>query len=68
MIASMSRDDNARRMHALVPPHSLVVFVGLGARPGAELAEGLARDGVRGLWLDDVDQALTAAAHARFDA
>lgn len=62
----MSTPDNGAR--SLVPPHSLVVFVGLGARPGVELAEGLARDGVRALWLDRVEQALTAAGHARFDA
>ncbi|MFO1329503.1 MAG: winged helix-turn-helix domain-containing protein [Rubrivivax sp.] len=62
----MSHPDNGAR--SLVPPHSLVVFVGLGERPGAELAEGLARDGVRGLWLDGVEQALAAAGHARFDA
>ena len=49
-------------------PHSLVLFVGSGARPGAELADGLARAGIRGLWLARIDQALAAAAHARFDA
>jgi DNA-binding response OmpR family regulator len=47
---------------------SLVLFVGMGPRPGSELAEGLARSGVRGLWLDRADQALAAAEHARFDA
>lgn len=48
--------------------HSLVLFVGFGARPGPELGEGLARSGIRGLWLDQVAQALAAAAHAHFDA
>lgn len=50
------------------PPHSLVAFVGAGARPGHELAEGLARDGVRALCFDRVEQALAAATHAHFDA
>lgn len=48
--------------------HSLVLFVGLGARPDAELGASLARAGVRGLWVERVPQALAAAAHARFDA
>lgn len=64
----MSCFGNPGNVRPLASPHSLVVFVGMGARPGAELAEGLARDGVRGLWLDRVEQALTAAAHAHFDA
>jgi DNA-binding response OmpR family regulator len=45
-----------------------VLFVGLGARPGLELGDSLARAGVRGLWVERVPQALAAAAHARFDA
>jgi len=49
-------------------PHSLVLFVGAGMRPGPELCESLARAGVRGLWLATPAQALAAAAHARFDA
>ncbi len=64
----MSRFDPAGNPRSLLPPHSLVVFVGMGARPAPELTDGLARDGVRGLWLDRVEQALTAAAHAHFDA
>lgn len=66
-----------RRMNAAEPPcssrpssglHSLVLFVGIGPRPGAELGEGLARSGIRGLWMERMDQALAAAQHARFDA
>jgi hypothetical protein len=68
IIVAMSRFDPAGNPRSLLPPHSLVVFVGMGARPAAELTDGLARDGVRGLWLDRVEQALTAAAHAHFDA
>ncbi len=49
-------------------PHSLVLFVGLGVRPGTELGDGLARAGIRGLWLASIEQALAAAAHAHFDA
>ena len=48
--------------------HSLVLFVGLGARPEFELSEALARAGVRGIWVERVPQALAAAAYARFDA
>ena len=48
--------------------HHLVLFVGQGARPGTELGDGLQRSGIRGLWLERIDQALAAAAHARFDA
>ena len=68
IIAAMSPFDNAGTDRSPTSPHSLVVFVGMGARPHAELADGLARDGVRGLWLGRVEQALMAAAHAHFDA
>lgn len=47
---------------------SLVLFVGFGERAPPDFGEGLARAGIRGLWLAQVTQALAAAAHARFDA
>jgi DNA-binding response OmpR family regulator len=54
----------ARRKAAV----ALLLFVGEGVRPGAELSALLARDGVRALCLPGVEQALRAAELARFDA
>lgn len=66
-----------RRMQAADAPwtprrapaaHSLVLFVGFGEGAPPDFGDGLARAGIRGLWLAQVTQALAAAAHARFDA
>ncbi len=46
----------------------LVLFVGADLRPGEALAETLAREGMRCLWLAGPEQALRAARLARFDA
>lgn len=64
----MTSPDPACTARQPPPARSLVLFVGLGPRPGPELAEGLVRAGVRGLWLERMDQALAAAVHAHFDA
>lgn len=51
------------------PPASrLVLFVGAEMRPDAALAEALARDGTRCLWLAGAQQAIRAARLAFFDA
>jgi two-component system, OmpR family, response regulator RstA len=49
-------------------PTSLVLFVGAGCRPGALDSSGMAREGMRCLWLTGVDQAIEASRLARFDA
>ncbi|MBT9487337.1 MAG: response regulator transcription factor [Rubrivivax sp.] len=49
-------------------PPRLLLFVGPGLQPEAELATLLARSGWRCWWLADAAAALQAAAHARFDA
>ena len=49
-------------------PHSLVLFAGFGLRPDRELLDTLAKAGVRGLWLGAAAQAMSASAHAHFDA
>jgi two-component system OmpR family response regulator len=46
----------------------LLLFVGPGLRPEAELGALLARSGWRCLWLAGAEAALRTAAHARFDA
>jgi DNA-binding response OmpR family regulator len=72
MMRRMNHPESTWVLRAKPAPHSLVLFVGLGSRsgvaPGDGLADGLARAGVRALWLERIDQALAAAEHARFDA
>lgn len=68
MMRAMHRPDLPWNACRVTSAHHLVLFVGLGLRPGPDLGEGLARSGIRGLWLERMDQALGAAAHARFDA
>jgi len=50
------------------PPSHLVLFAGLGTHPDPGVAELLSRAGMRGVWLGNTARALSASAHARFDA
>jgi DNA-binding response OmpR family regulator len=50
------------------PACALVLFVGGSSQPSAADREGLARDGMRSLWLPTIEQAKLAARQARFDA
>lgn len=64
----MSPSDVLHEARPTPAPHSLVLFVGLGAKPEREMSDALVRAGVRSLWFGSPGQALAAAAHARFDA
>lgn len=46
----------------------LILFVGPGCRPSREEYAALSRAGMRSLWLAGIEQAVTAARGARFDA
>lgn len=50
------------------PDRHLVLLVGERLRPDAAQSAALSMSGMRSLWLGDVEAALRAAAHARFDA
>lgn len=62
---SPSPSPHARRAAATA---RLVLFVGAAMHPDAALADALARDGIRCLWLAGAEQAVRAARLAFFDA
>lgn len=65
---TMKADDSTGESRGAPPPSHLVLFAGLGTQPDPGVAELLSRAGMRGVWLGNTARALSASAHARFDA